>query len=362
MSINPVLRVAVIGAGMAGASCAQALTRAGHAVHVFDKSRGPGGRLATRRAAWVDRQGQARETRLDHGAVAITARSAAFQTFVDGALQARWLAEWAPRLAEPSLLQAAGDRLYLPLPDLPALCRHLLDGTPASWSSAVDSLHPSPLGWQVEAGGQRHGTLFDAVLLALPPAQAAPLLAPHQSAWARRAAAVDMQPCWTLMGIADTAAADAAPPWDLARPASGPLACILRSDARPGRERMPGQAHWVAHARADWSREHLEQPAAWVQAQLQAALADRLGLAADWLHCTVHRWRYAMPQAQPGAAAGSCWWDAAQGLGVCGDFLGSGESGGVEGAWLSAQALSAALLQDPRRDGLTAAAVGSLAP
>jgi hypothetical protein len=140
------------------------------------------------------------------------------------------------------------------------------------------------------------------------------------------------------------------------------LDCILRSDARPGRERRPGQAHWVAHARADWSREHLEQPAAWVQAQLQAALAEVLGQPADWLHGTVHRWRYAMPQAQRGAAAGSCWWDAALGLGVCGDFLGSGEGGGVEGAWLSAQALSAALLQDPSPGGLTAAAAGRLAP
>ena len=35
------------------------------------------------------------------------------------------------------------------------------------------------------------------------------------------------------------------------------------------------------------------------------------------------------PQAQRVAPAESCWWDAGQGLGVCGDFLGNS---GVEGA------------------------------
>lgn len=122
----------------------------------------------------------------------------------------------------------------------------------------------------------------------------------------------------------------------------GALDCILRNDTRPGREHVPGQVHWAAHARAGWSRRHLEQPAPWVQAQLQAALAEVLGRPVDWLHGSVHRWRYAMPQAQRSAPGEAVWWDASQGLGVCGDALGGG---GVEGAWSSAQALAEAMLQ-----------------
>ena len=200
--------------------------------------------------------------------------------------------------------------------------------------------HYGPLGWQVQASGERHSTQFDAVVLALPPAQAAPLLSHHRSDWARHAAVVAMQPCWTLMGVAD--APQPALGWDLARPRTGPFAWVLRNDARPGRERVPGQAHWVAHARSGWSRLHLEQPAAWVQPQMQAALAEYLGRPVGWHHCVVHRWRYALPQARRVVPAQSCWWDAARGLGVCGDFLGGS---GVEGAWLSAQSLSAAVLQ-----------------
>lgn len=334
----------MIGAGIAGAACARTLTLAGHAVHVFDKSRGPGGRLATRRIEWVDRQGQACTTRLDHGAVGITARSAAFQAFVDQALHAGWLAEWVPSLAGGSLPADGGDRLYVPAPDMPALCRRLLDGAAATWSFAVDSLHRGPLGWQVQAGGERHPLPFDAVVLALPPAQAAPLLSPHRRDWARHASVAPMQPCWTLMGVenVEQGARETESVWDLARPATGPLAWVLRNDSRPGRARVSGQAHWVAHARAGWSRRHLEQPAAWIQQQMQTALADCLGRSIDWQHCVVHRWRYALPQAQSVAPAESCWWDGAQGLGVCGDFLGGC---GVEGAWISAQSLCTALVR-----------------
>ncbi len=330
------LSVAVVGAGMAGATCARALTLAGHSVHVFEKSRGSGGRLATRRMAWVDRQGQACTTGLDHGALGITARSASFKAFLE---QAGCVVKWAPTLAAGSLALPNGDHLYVPVPDMPALCRALLDGVNVTHSFVVDSLQRGPLGWQVGAGGERHNAHFDAVVLALPLPQSAPLLSPHRLDWARLASVTPMQPCWTLMGVAD--APGSALGWDLTRPAAGPLAWVLRNDTRPGRAQVLGQAHWVVHARAGWSRRHLEQPAPWVQQQMQAALADCLGGPLDWHHCAVHRWRYALSQTQRAALGDSCWWDATQGLGVCGDFFGNA---GVEAAWLSAQALCAALL------------------
>ncbi len=341
--------VAVIGAGIAGAACARTLFLAGHSLHVFDKSRGPGGRLATRRVEWVDQAGHACTTRFDHGAIGITAHSEVFQAFLDLAVSADWLADWKPTLAADSLPLEDGSRLYVPTPDMPSLCRRLLDEVSATWSFAVDGLHKSPRGWQVEAAGERYPVQFDAVVLALPPAQAVPLLSPHRRDWAGHAAATAMQPCWTLMGIA--AAPEPALAWELARPPTGPLAWVMRNEARPGREPAHSQTHWVVHARADWSRLHLEQPAAWVQQQMQAALEDWLGRTVSWQHSVLQRWRYALPPAHRAAVSESCWWDAAQGLGVCGDFLGGA---GVEGAWLSAQSLCAALLQ---RESVAAAEI-----
>ncbi len=344
MLFNKPRKIAVIGAGIAGAACTRALTLQGHSVHLFDKSRGPGGRLATRRFEWIGRNRQACTTRFDHGAVGITARSGAFQNFLDQALHAGWLARWVPVVATGSIPLEFGDCLYLPVPDMTTLCRRMLDGATATWSFAVDSMYRSSPGWQLEAAGERHRAQFDAVVLAVPPGQAAPLLSPHRPDWAGHASVATMEPCWTLMGIAE--ATESSPGWDLARPPTGPLAWVLRNDARPGREHVPGQSHWVAHARADWSRQHLEQPAAWVQQQLQSALSGWLGQTVDWHQCVVHRWRYALPQAQGPVSLQPCWWDTAQALGVCGDFLGGS---GVEGAWLSAESLSAAMLQSASR-------------
>jgi predicted NAD/FAD-dependent oxidoreductase len=338
MASVDVKRVAVVGAGIAGAACAHALAQAGHDVQVFDKARGPGGRLATRRMAWVDRDGQPHTTRLDHGALGMAAHGEPFGAFVDEGVQRGWLAEWQPVLAEGSLPVDDAAVFHVPVPDSPELCRRLLEGVATTWSWAVDKLHWAAPGWHVESAGQDPCGPFDAVVLALPPAQAAPLLGAHRRDWARHAALAPMQPCWTLMGVATE---QSAPAWELTRPPAGPLAWAMRNDARPGRVRVSGQAHWVLHARAGWSRQHLEQPPEWVQLQLQAALSHALDRPVDWLHCTVHRWRYALPQARRTAPGESFWWDGAQGLGVCGDFLGGS---GVEGAWMSAHSLSAALL------------------
>ena len=333
--MRPALKVAVIGAGIAGASCAHALSRSGHAVQVFDKSRGAGGRMATRRAEWADRQGRSQLSRFDHGTPCFTAHEPSFQQFVSDAIDQAWLAPWQPRLSPQSLPLPVGGLHCVGVPDMPALCRQLLDGIDVHWSCAVSALRREHGLWLLEQGQGVAADGFDAVVLAMPPIQAAALLEPHQMDWAARAAAVPMQPCWTLMGVAKASALPHA--WDLTRPASGALAWIMRNDARPARDIVPGQAHWVVHASAQWSRSHLEQDATQVQADLQAAMAEHLGEPIDWLYATVHRWRYAMPDLSVSAQADPCWWDAAQGLGVCGDFF---AGSGVEGAWLSGRSLA----------------------
>ncbi len=337
-------KVAVIGAGIAGASCARALTAAGVSVHVVDKARGAGGRLATRRLEWLDAQGQRRVAKVDHGAPAFAASDPAFRQYLADALPSGSLTAWRPRLAPGSRPLDDAGRLILPTPGMPSLCRGLLRDIPASWSSTVDRLRQGPLGWRIEAAGSTLPGHFDAVVLALPPAQAAPLLAPLRRDWAQRASLALMQPCWTLMGVSRRTVPDLR--WDLALPDQGLLAWVMRNDARPGRGSSSDETHWVAHARAGWSRQHLEHPADWVQRQMQAALQEVLGEPIEWQHAVVHRWRYAMPLPSGALPTPRCWWDGARGLGVCGDFFGST---GVEGAWQSAQALRNAMRPDLAR-------------
>lgn len=329
-------RVAVIGAGLSGAVCAQELALSGRQVQVFDKSRGAGGRLATRRAQWQDAEGEARTTRFDHGAAGFGATTSAFRAFAEQACRSGWLAAWAPALA-PGTPDAGP--MYLPIPDMPRLTRELLAGIDFCWDTPIDALIRQGDGWQLRSRGEAQPGTFDVVILAMPPAQAATLLAAHAPAWAQRAAQVLMQPCWTLMGVAEASQTGEA--WDLCRPEHPVIELLMRNERRPGRERRPDEAQWVAHARADWSRAHLEQLGDWVQTRMQGAVAECLGESVGWRHAVVHRWRYAqtgLPLVEPGE---SCWWDGASGLGVCGDFLGGL---GVEGAWQSAVALAGAVL------------------
>jgi renalase len=336
-------RIAVIGAGFAGSVCARLLADAGLTVRVFDKSRGVGGRLATRRAEWGTAQAARQVVRFDHGAPGFCARTPDFVRFVAQAARQGWLKRWVPRLA-PGGAPELDAAWWLPSPDMPALCRALLVDLPVQTGCAVAAIGPGPAGWRLELAGVGLAESFDAIVLAIPPAQAAELLAPQHPVWAARLAALPMTPAWVLMASTDEDSA--MPAWDVAWSPVGPLAWIIRQDTKPGRERRPGQAHWVVHAQESWSRAHLECTADVVTPALQAALANCLGGDRVWHHVAVHRWRYAAvsdclpPQAAP-LLAERCGWDATLGIGICGDALGGG---GVEGAWHSARALAVRVL------------------
>ena len=190
---------------------------------------------------------------------------------------------------------------------------------------------------------------YDQIVLALPPAQAALLLAGHHDRWADALAAVCMQPCWTLMAVTE----DVDWPWDAAEPGRGPLAWVARNDRKPGRSAPRGMATWVAQATPAWSAAHLEADPDEVAVQLRDALSALLpGRWADgqlrrWHHSSVHRWRYALP-ADGSVDGRDCWWDAELGLGVCGDCF---NGGNVEAAWRSGDELAdtlAAWLEAPR--------------
>jgi len=336
-SVQSPLTVAVVGAGIAGAACAASLREAGLQVTLFDKSRGVGGRMATRRASWTGGDGRTQTVEFDHGAQTIAARQPRFQAQLTRAEAQGVVSRWQPRV-HADWPAAAVREVYVPLPGMPALARHLAQGVPQRLQQAVQRLHRSAEGWQlVLAGGDMAGP-FDQVVLALPPAQAAVLLAGHHDHWADALVAVRMAPCWTLMAATD----DVDWPWDAAEPGRGPLAWVARNDRKPGRGAPMGTATWVAHATPAWSAAHLEAEPSDVALALQDALRALLptrragGQPLQWHHASVHRWRYAAPVAAAGGGP-ECWWDAQAGLGVCGDFFSGGQ---VEAAWRSGDELA----------------------
>ena len=81
----------IIGAGLAGLTAARELTRVGHRVHVVDKGRGVGGRMATRRMG---------DARLDHGAQFFTVRGEDFRSTIDDAINAGVVGVWCHGFGE----------------------------------------------------------------------------------------------------------------------------------------------------------------------------------------------------------------------------------------------------------------------
>jgi renalase len=360
--------VAVIGAGVAGAACAAALARAGHHVTVFDKARGPGGRMSTRRGQHVDAQPLA----FDHGAQFFTARDAGFQAVVQQGLQAGWISPWA--FAEAGLPPGEGhsaEPRYVAVPSMPELARRIIETASAevahpiqtAWPWQVAALQRDEHGWRLkrlegqaqetkgakeakEAEPEFWADTFEHLVLAMPPEQAAVLLAPHRADWAEQAATAPMWPCWTLMALTEPVDW----PFEAMRPASAqpghPLGWLARNDHKPGRPVHPTLQAWVAQATPEWSAQHLELTPEQVTPLLHQALFTALGLRegqeAAVAHSAVHRWRYAQPARDAsGGRVQAPWWDAALGLGVCGDFLGGGR---VEAAWQSGHQLAQAML------------------
>ena len=98
------MRVAIVGAGLAGLMAGRTLAEAGHEVVLLDKGRSPGGRLATRRIGAAT---------LDHGAQFFTVRSEAFAARVRPMGGGRAGARVVPRLrgratATPATRSGAG--------------------------------------------------------------------------------------------------------------------------------------------------------------------------------------------------------------------------------------------------------------
>lgn len=310
------MRIAVVGAGMAGLSCADALRRIGHDITLLDKGRGPGGRMSTRRMATP-----LGEVAFDHGAQYFTARDPGFRSQVEDWAAQGVVAPWA--LPAPDA--------WVGTPGMNAVIKAMAAGHDVHWGVHVDRIDRRPDGWRISAGPASFSG-FGAVVLAVPAEQAVPFLSLHDFAMAREAMLARSQPCWTAM----FAFAQPLPGGrDMIRD-TGRIGWAARNVAKPGRS---GPEGWVVQATPEWSQAHVEDDPDAVAARLLAELSAALGadLPAP-VTAAAHRWRYAM---SAGLSHGAMW-NGAIGLGLCADWLLGPR---VECAWLSGQQLARAIAE-----------------
>lgn len=327
MSEGMSTKAAVIGAGLAGSWVSSELTRAGMEVVLFDKARGPAGRLSTRRTA---------ETQFDHGAQYFTARSPRFDAAVQDWLLEGVIETWEGRFAvlEAGVARAEDDgpARYVGSPRMSALTRFLTNGIDGRFGIRVGQVQAGDAGWLVTAEDGSDLGRYDIVVLAVPAPQAIPLLAAAPQ-WATRVRDVSMLPCHAVM----VAFEEALPvDFDAAFVRGSRLGWIARDGSKPGRS---GAATWVLHSTPEWSTAHVDDEQDAVADQLLEGLAKAIDRPLPGIvHCGVHRWLYARP-ATP--LADEPLWDPATGLGVCGDWT-NGDR--VEAAFTSAADLVSAIL------------------
>ena len=327
--------IAVVGAGMAGVTAARLLHEQGFSVQLFEKSRGPGGRMATRREG---------EFVFDHGAQHFTARDDLFQRYVN-VWQERGVASlWRPRLAilEDNAVKPLEDRerRYVGVPGMNSLVKaHAMD-LPVASESRVTSLVRDGKNWVLGlAGGQTRGPFF-AVILAIPAEQAVTLL-DVQPSLQQRAAMARMHPCIASLVVFEV---DLELNFDAAFVHDSPLVWVARNASKPGR--ADGEC-WVLHASPAWSRAHSADAPDDAAIELLKTFKQHAGVSdATCLFSRGHRWLYSAPD-RP--LTEGCLWDADLHIGACGDWC---HSARVEGAFLSGWKLAERMVASFEADRL----------
>lgn len=325
-------QIAIIGAGMTGLMTAHLLEQAfdgtGRAVEIsiFEKSAGVG-RLATRYKKPESHSEQ--QWQFDFGAQFFTAKSQAFQTYLQPWLEQRviepWLAQTATIFSTDSKpdIQLTGrwssdQPRYISCPKMTSFGRSL--ATKLQHSKLYYKTRVAPLSSDSQANKGKQGVsdvgaktmlrddkgnelgAFDWVVCTAPQAQAIELLQHTDFALLNKIKAPKMLACYSLMLGWEQASSLPATlteaQWEVleVKAEDSAIGRIFIEQRKPGREDILPSV--TIHASNQWSEAQVDEPLEDVQQRLIQAAQHILGwesaTAPKLIDC--HRWRYAATQ------------------------------------------------------------------
>lgn len=317
MTQNP---IAIIGTGMAGVAAAHTLQAAGKTVRLFDKSRGSGGRMASKRSD---------AGTLDIGAPYFTATHTDFCQAVERWYALGYVARWPERAETGSQ--------WVGVPRMSALTRGLLGDLPVQFSCQIARLEVTEKQWYlIDADNCRHGP-FSHVIIAVPAPQATPLLAVEPTL-AALSGSISMAAVWAV-ALSFQEPLELAP--ILVTETSTRLAAAYCNSSKAQRSAQPQT--WVLQARSDWSKTHQNDTPQEVITSLREAFEQLYGnTLPEPVMSFAHRWLYSQPASEQSWGALSA---PERGVYACGDWCLTGD---VQGAWLSGRKAAEMLLKQPR--------------
>lgn len=322
------MRVIVVGAGIAGVTCARELADRGADVRVLERARGVGGRLAVHR-----HDGRP----ADIGAAYFTVSDPDFEQQVSRWSAAGLARPWTDTLAvfdgDRPAAPAAGPMRWAAPGGLRSLVEDLAAGLTVETGRTVERVGPGPRVTSAPSGGMGNGSRVDeadAVVVAMPDPQAGRILDPSSPA----AAVVAGREWRPVLALTAGYPRRTWPDLPAAFVNDHPTLALVADD---GARRGDGAPVMVAHSTADVARAHDADPSA-AAPEMTAAVAHLLGIrdAPEWTH--VHRWRFAAPA----ASREDAFHLGDDGIAVAGDGWGRSR---VEAAHLSGLRLARALTE-----------------
>ena len=320
--------IAIIGAGLSGLVVARRLQAVAD-VTVFEKSRGSGGRMATRYAG---------DYEFDHGAQFFTARTPGFRDFLKPLIDEGVVADWPARFAEFDRHRLSSTRQwgaeyphFVGVPRMNRIGKSLAAGLQVELQTTVGAIHRTDRDWALRTPDGGELGRFDWVVLTAPAPQTA-LLGGECPDLVELAERREMSACFALLlgfdGYLDLT-------WDAALVRNADISWMSVNSSKPGRGKAPTL---VVHSTNRWANAHIDANRDRVIDVLLREASEVAGKdLANHSHCDVQRWRYANLDRQCGD---TCFVDRSRQIAACGDWFVRGR---VEAAFTSANALAAQL-------------------
>jgi len=333
-------KIAIIGAGFAGAVLANRLLQAGYQVTIYEKSRGTGGRLSSCRLG---------KDSTDLGAPWFEPTTDQFRQWLIARPEVTC---WHAAHRDFSGLALDSRTVYLSTPRQNSLIQNLIKGAMLCTGSKITGLYKTTEGVQLHRESEGIKNAYDAVIITTPAPQAIPLLTIATNL-NTIASSTKTTPNW-VAAISLKEKSGVAP--DIFSGSNSTLYRAVRDTAKPGRNSWSRKEIWMLEATSEWSDRHKNSDQNTVGRELIKAFEKIIKQPVDTSNIRVHRWLYARHQA---VTQESFLWDADSKIGVCSDWLYHQD---CEGAWLSANALADHLLSCTKTSSLYNLQNSSLIP
>eukprot|EP00927_Polykrikos_kofoidii_P050345 TRINITY_DN44260_c0_g1_i1.p1 TRINITY_DN44260_c0_g1~~TRINITY_DN44260_c0_g1_i1.p1 ORF type:complete len:409 (+),score=42.37 TRINITY_DN44260_c0_g1_i1:72-1298(+) len=350
-------RVGVIGAGISGLSAASHIQELipGVSVTVMEWGRGPGGRMACRRARVRGPASDEERVAFDHAAPFFSVWTGEFKMLMRKWQKEGVVAPW----------DSAGERVWVGTPTNHAICKHLAETLQSVGGRMLFGRHVTSANysedeheWVVSARSRGSGEVemhyFDVLMLS-----DKLLVLPNQYAvLPSNDPIVSQFPNVTSVGTLVMLLAfkgelgSGLPPLLAELPADSPLSLVVHESAKPQRiqEDSPYDL-WVAHSTETFAAAHLQEDVGngpsvgdekVILQELERAFSTALRIPSlpPVVHASIMTWDHARPVAGERVAATHLL-DRRRLVGVCGDvFEPAPLAEGVEAAALSGRALA----------------------